>query len=70
MMLVTLTDVKRHQIKVKGKAVPVLNNVPRHEDVLGCGGTVPLILNLGTGSERSVSRPVRFIPGEKAPGTH
>jgi hypothetical protein len=33
--------------KGKGKAVPVLNQVPCHEDVGRSGGTVPGILNLG-----------------------
>jgi len=32
----------------KGKVVPVLTEVPRHEDVLGNGGIASLVLNLGT----------------------
>jgi hypothetical protein len=34
--------------KVKGKVVPVLNQAPRHEGVLGSGGIAPRILDLGT----------------------
>jgi hypothetical protein len=32
------------KVKVKGKVVPVLNQAPRHEDVLGSGGIAPPIL--------------------------
>jgi hypothetical protein len=32
---------------VESKVVPVLNQVPRHEDVMGSGGIAPYILNLG-----------------------
>jgi len=32
----------------KGKVVPVLKLIPRHEDVLWIGGIAPRILNLGT----------------------
>jgi len=35
-------------LEVKGKAVPVLNHVLRHEAVVGSGGIVPRILNFGT----------------------
>jgi hypothetical protein len=35
-------------IKGKRKVVPVLNEAPRHEDVLGSEGTAPRILDLGT----------------------
>jgi hypothetical protein len=31
----------------KDKVVPVLNEAPRHEDVLGSGGIAPHILDLG-----------------------
>jgi len=30
------------------KVVRELNKAPRHEEVLGSGGTVPLIISLGT----------------------
>jgi hypothetical protein len=33
---------------IKGKFVPVLNEAPRHEDVLGSGGIAPHIFDLGT----------------------
>jgi hypothetical protein len=33
---------------VKGAVVRVFNQIPRHEDVCGSGGTAPRILNLGT----------------------
>jgi hypothetical protein len=36
----------------------------------GCGCIDPHFLNLGTSWEWSASRPGRFIPGEKSPGTH
>jgi hypothetical protein len=36
----------------------------------GCGGVIPRILDLGTRRECSASRPGRFIPRERAPGTH
>jgi len=32
----------------KGKVVPVLNQVPCHEDIWGSGGTGSCSLNLGT----------------------
>jgi hypothetical protein len=32
----------------KGKFLPVLDQVPRHEDVLGSGGMSPRIRNFGT----------------------
>jgi hypothetical protein len=41
--------------KGKGKVVPVLNLIPRHEDVWGSGG------------KWSVSHPVRFTPGKEPP---
>jgi hypothetical protein len=37
-----------HGSEGKCKVVPVLNQAPRHEDVLGSGGTAPRILNLGS----------------------
>jgi hypothetical protein len=38
------------KVKAEGKfkAVPVLNEAPRHENVLGSGGIAPRILDLGT----------------------
>jgi hypothetical protein len=38
----------RVKVKVKGEVVPVLNQAPRHEDVLGSEGIDPHILELGT----------------------
>jgi hypothetical protein len=32
----------------KGKVIPVLNQAPCHEGVLGSGGMAPRILDLGT----------------------
>jgi len=49
----------------------VLNSTPRHEDVLGSGGIAPCILDLGTRwGDWSSSRSGRFIPRERATGTH
>jgi hypothetical protein len=39
---------RAHFLPVPYKVVPVLNYVPRHEDVLGRGGIAPRILDLGT----------------------
>jgi len=36
----------------------------------GGGGTLPLIINLGTSGEWSASRPERVTPGERATDTH
>jgi len=36
---------------IRGKVVPVLNQVPRNEDVLGSGGTNPRNCNLGTSGQ-------------------
>jgi hypothetical protein len=49
----------------------VLNQAPRHEDVLGSGGIATRILDstLNTG-EWSASRPGSFIPKESTPGTY
>jgi len=33
---------------VKSKVVPVLNKVPRHDDIWRSGNTTPCILNLST----------------------
>jgi hypothetical protein len=44
----TFQNAKDHDIKSKGKVVPVLNQAPRHEDVLGSGGIAPRVLDLGT----------------------
>jgi len=40
---------------VKGKIVPVLNQAPCHEDVLGSRGIAPCILILGTRQRWAVS---------------
>jgi hypothetical protein len=44
------------------KVVPVLNQPPRHEDVLRSGGISSGTLNLGTRWEWSTSRTGRFAP--------
>jgi hypothetical protein len=50
-------------VKVKVKIVPVLNQPPRHEDVLGSGGIVPRILDFGTnGGEWSALPPRKETP--------
>jgi hypothetical protein len=36
------------EVDGKGKVVPVFNQAPRHEGVLGSGGIAPCILDLGT----------------------
>jgi hypothetical protein len=59
-------------IVCKGKGVPVLNYAPRYEGVLGewmYSSTHSLTSALG-GGEWSASRPGRFAPRERAPGTH
>jgi hypothetical protein len=62
----------RRWVKVNGKAVPVLNLAPRHEDVLGewrYSSTHSLTSALD-GGEWSASRPGRFTPRTRAPCTH
>jgi len=56
--------------KVKVKLSLCFNLTPRHEDVLKGGGIAPCILTsaLDTG-EWLTSRPDRFTPRERAPGT-
>jgi hypothetical protein len=57
--------------KGKGKVIPVLNWAPRHEGVLGkwrYSSTHSLTSALD-GGEWSASRPGRFTPRERAPGT-
>jgi len=41
--------------------VPVLNEVPRHEEVLGSGGLAPRILNLGSRWRWAVSFTPRVL---------
>jgi hypothetical protein len=58
--------------KGEGKVVPVLNQAPRHEDVVGewrYSSTHSLTSALD-GGEWSASRPSRFTPTKRAPGTH
>jgi len=43
-----LSEATAGSIYDKGKVVPVLNEAPRHEDVLGDGSIAPRILNLET----------------------
>jgi hypothetical protein len=59
------------KVKVKVKGVPVLNQAPLHEGVLGSGGVAPhSVTSALDGGEWSASRPARFTPKERAPGTH
>jgi hypothetical protein len=52
------------------KVVPGAYYALRHEDMRRSGGTALSFLDPCTiGAKWSPSRPVRFTPGEKAPGT-
>jgi hypothetical protein len=52
-------------IIIQERNVPVL-----HEDVSGNGGIVPTLLTSALDrAEWSASRPCRFTPGERVPGT-
>jgi hypothetical protein len=55
-----------------GKVVSVLYRAPRHEGVLGEWrySSIHSLTSALDGNEWSASRPCRFIPREKAPGTH
>jgi hypothetical protein len=55
---------------VKIKPSLCFNWTLRHEGVLGEWGIVPCILDLGTRRRWLTSRPGRFTPRERAPGTH
>jgi len=60
------------KVRGKGKVVLVLNQAPCHESVLGewiYSSTRSLTPVLDRG-ELSDSRPGRFTPWERAPGTH
>jgi hypothetical protein len=49
----------------------LIKQATRNEDVLGSGDIAPLFLTVAVnGGEWSTSRPGRFTPGERAPGTH
>jgi hypothetical protein len=54
-----------------GSTILAFNVISQYVYVSGSGGTAPLFL-MSTlyGSEWSTSRPGRFTPGERAPGTH
>jgi hypothetical protein len=58
----------------KGEVVPVLsfNRAPRHEGVLGerMYSYTHSLTSALDGGELSTSRPGRFTPRERAPGTH
>jgi hypothetical protein len=55
----------------KGEVVPVLNQAPCHEDVLGVKVQLHAFLTSAQdGGEWSDSRPCRFTTGERVPGTH
>jgi hypothetical protein len=55
-------------IKVEVKIIPVLNEAPRHEDVLGSGGIAPRIFDLITRWRRVVSfTPRPLYPHGKNP---
>jgi hypothetical protein len=58
--------------RVKGKIVPVLNQAPRHEGVLGewRNSSTHSLTSALHGGEWSASRPARFTPRERARGTH
>jgi hypothetical protein len=57
------------QVKIK-LSQRLINETLYHEDVWGSGGIVPLFLaSAPDGGEWSASRPGRFTPGERAPGT-
>jgi hypothetical protein len=58
--------------KGKGKVVPVLNEAPRHEDLLGEWryNSKHSLTSALDGGEWSTSLPGRFTPRERAPGTH
>jgi hypothetical protein len=58
-------------VKVKVKLSLCFNWAPPHKGLLGSGGIAPLTLTPALdGSEWSASRPGRFTPKERAPGTH
>jgi hypothetical protein len=66
---INTTNLLRDLIKGKGKVVPVLNEAPRHEDVLGewrYSSTYSLTSALDE-DDWSASRPGRFTPRERAP---
>jgi hypothetical protein len=58
--------------KGKGKVVPVLNEAPRHEGVLGEWrySITHSLTSALDGGEWSATRPGRFTPRERASGTH
>jgi hypothetical protein len=57
------------EMYVKGKVVPVLNYAPRHEGVLGSGGTAPRILWPRHKMEMSgrLHAPATLLPGKEPP---
>jgi hypothetical protein len=55
----------------EGKVVPVLNEAPCHEDIVGSGDTAPCIPDLGTKMEVSCQLcALAALPQGKRPGTH
>jgi hypothetical protein len=60
---VSMTPPCSRAIQAKGEIVPVLNYIPRHEEIWRSGDVTPHILNLGTRRRRVIS----FTPGERAP---
>jgi hypothetical protein len=66
------SSLMKYHVKVKAKLSLCFNWAPRHEDVLGewrYSSTQSLTSALD-GGEWLASRPGRFTPREKAPGTH
>jgi hypothetical protein len=58
-------------IRGEGEVIPVINYVPRYEDLRGSGRIAPSFsTSTLDGGEWSTSRSCRFTPGERAPGTH
>jgi hypothetical protein len=75
MMIISNRDLRPFfpgYVKGKGKVVPVLNQAPRHEDVLGEWrySSTHSLTSAVDGDDWSASRPGRFTPREGAPGTH
>jgi len=60
------------KVRVKGKVVPVLNEAPRHEGVMGkwMYSSTHSLTSAPDADEWSASRPGRFTPRERVLGTH
>jgi hypothetical protein len=53
-----------HDNEGNDKVVPLLNQLPRHEDVWGSGGIAPCVINHDIRCEWSASSPVALPPGK------